>query len=623
MDEEVGKSHKQSKLKKIIASVFVGLMIYVGVKHTQKSKSGFNLIKESKNVDVRFENKVFENGISCLKGSSFTTNIMISNYSKFPLISGLEANRKVSAVNLGHRFVTKNSTAQEGADHAWEGPRYFFRNTVKTINEDGSYIAMLRITCPKKVGEYYLNVELVQEGVAWQSNTSAKDNYIDKIPVTSYNLFEDIEQFPLTRVSKNFKDFLANQNVNKKIKQVAVAAYRLLDHSQISLNKNGAHYVLIEAGTQYPMVWVRDLANIQKAFHIVYPRAAKRTHHWIELFFEKQSQGEIPDWIALDKPWMGLTEDKNTISIDQELWALEAVLDDLDNGSLSFDWLNKKTNEKRNIDRLEEALTWTMQQRFDDREGCLWNGHTVDWGDVGILGDDNFTATKMMFSAGQICGTFNQTLFLKVGQKFLTLGPQLSVAFKHQLEQKIARVSEYLWNHLWDDNVGYFRIHRHITLESDIEDRTNCDENNPFALGAQVMAWEAGLLQTNHITRISMNILKLQKKFKMSTVSGVLLPPYGKGVYKHPSLREPFVYQNGGQWDWFGPRAALMISMFDKKAGELKLLEIAEKILKNKNFYEWDKPDGSPGGGEGYKASAASFLSSAVKLYQANQLSLK
>ena len=77
-------------------------------------------------------------------------------------------------------------------------------------------------------------------------------------------------------------------------------------------------------------------------------------------------------------------------------------------------------------------------------------------------------------------------------------------------------------------------------------------------------------------------------------------------------MDEPYEYQNGGQWDWFGGR--LILAMFENgfsREARDKLLEIVRKNLRNDGLFEWDTREG-PGRGSDYYAGSAGSLARAL-----------
>jgi hypothetical protein len=73
-------------------------------------------------------------------------------------------------------------------------------------------------------------------------------------------------------------------------------------------------------------------------------------------------------------------------------------------------------------------------------------------------------------------------------------------------------------------------------------------------------------------------------------------------------MDDPYEYQNGGQWDWFGGK--LIYAMFEhgfSRQAKEKLLEIARKNIANKGFFEWDNKNGTGQGSDFYAGSAGSL----------------
>jgi hypothetical protein len=160
---------------------------------------------------------------------------------------------------------------------------------------------------------------------------------------------------------------------------------------------------------------------------------------------------------------------------------------------------------------------------------------------------------------------------------------------------------------LWNNKNGFYKIHQHInSLKHDFK------ETEMFAMGGNTQAILAGIANENKKLKIIHEAMERQKLFKMSTISGTLLPPYPEDTFKHPLMDDPFEYQNGAQWDWFGGR--LILSMFKNGFSYMakeKLMEIIRKNLANGTFYEWDNKDGI-GCGSDYFTGSAGIIGRAV-----------
>jgi hypothetical protein len=164
---------------------------------------------------------------------------------------------------------------------------------------------------------------------------------------------------------------------------------------------------------------------------------------------------------------------------------------------------------------------------------------------------------------------------------------------------------------LWQEARGFYRLHIHITPL-----RHAFDEDAMFAMGGNAEAVLSGLASPEKARRIFEAALSRRKEFRVSTISGVLLPPYPRGAFAHPMVDEPFEYQNGGQWDWFGGK--LVLAMFREgaaaaAAGELGA--IAGKDAAHGGLFEWDAPDGAGRGSARFSGSAGSLARALIEGY--------
>jgi hypothetical protein len=153
---------------------------------------------------------------------------------------------------------------------------------------------------------------------------------------------------------------------------------------------------------------------------------------------------------------------------------------------------------------------------------------------------------------------------------------------------------------------GYFRIRQ--TLDP-VPAAFGADENERFALGGNALAARFGVADDAQAASIFETAERLRLANGFSTISTTLIPPYAAGVFPHAAMREPFQYQNGGQWDWFG--AALVEAEFERGHSEqarAHLDQIATRTLKaGDGIHEWYAQDGAPKGSASYAAAAASL----------------
>jgi hypothetical protein len=77
-------------------------------------------------------------------------------------------------------------------------------------------------------------------------------------------------------------------------------------------------------------------------------------------------------------------------------------------------------------------------------------------------------------------------------------------------------------------------------------------------------------------------------------------------------MAQPYSYQNGGDWTWFGGRMihALIQNGFVEEA-QRELEPMIQRVIDNKGFYEWYSVNNEPRGSGTYRGSAG-VLSEAI-----------
>jgi hypothetical protein len=359
----------------------------------------------------------------------------------------------------------------------------------------------------------------------------------------------------------------------------------------------GKKFFGFSAGTNYPQVWIRDTATLMFCARFFYPTA--QLQEMVGLFFTHQSRaGEICDWVDTAG-----RSDKNTVESDQEsslvLAAYQLALSDPD-------WLQRPIAGITIFERLEKALEWVWQKRFDPAYGLIWGGFTADWGDVEKSYPDE-RATKLSDRSRRTFSTYTQAMYIQAVQKLLAMAEWLDKKkYGEPWRRRLELIRSNCRQRLFLPEQGYFLIHRlagsedFLTLEKGI-----------LAVGGNAEAMRAGLMSRIEIERFIRVLEERKKQFGLRSVSFTLLPPYPQGFFPHPLLA-PWNYQNGGEWDWIGGRlvAALYQNGFRAKAEEY-LKEIVTKNLRDGNLFEWSDKTGGRQGALFY-AGAAGVLGEAI-----------
>lgn len=447
----------------------------------------------------------------------------------------------------------------------------------------------IAVKSPLQKGRYILEFDLLREGLSWFKDYGSKTLKI-ALTVLNQEWIEDGSEWTLDYGA--FTKFTSNV---KELNTLYQLIRLTLAQSEVEFNGQAGKIFGFSAGTEYPQIWVRDANTILFASKFFYGQPYLTS--WIEehLAFQKDN-GALEDWINAKGD-----SEKNTTETDQETSIVQSAYQVFE--LIGPKWLQKNIKGENIISRLDKALMFVLQNRFDPKLGLITGAHTADWGDVDMIDADalavdvdaNTVWTADIYDQGMFCLAAAQ-----LSEMYGELEQESRAVFWRNSTESI-KTSANTW--LWQKDKGFYRIHVHLdSLQHDF------DESDIFAMGGNVTAILAGMADAEQRTKIIMEALDRQKTYGVSTISGTLLPPYPQNVFKHPLLDSPFEYQNGAQWDWFGGRLVntMFSSGFSQQAAE-KLMEIISKNIANRGFFEWDDQNGTGRGSDLFCGSAGSL----------------
>jgi hypothetical protein len=380
------------------------------------------------------------------------------------------------------------------------------------------------------------------------------------------------------------------------------------------------------AGTLYPQIWLRDNATLIPATRYLFPLELLRS--WLEEHLSHQKpNGELWDWVAAGEPSLFqavaprahlayrsgdsvLSADKNTTAADQESSAVDAAWQVF---SLTGDraWLTKPISGLRLLDRLDAALGYLLRERLDEGHGLITSAFTADWGDVSPTHADQ-SAIYLDDETPVVVGLYANALFARAAEE---LGAMHAAAGDPrrtgEWRQTAQSIRSRLNRHLWQEERGFYRIHRVVVARGEAG---RFDDSDIFAMGGNALAVLHDVADERQTGRIVAVAEARRQQFGLSSVAGVLLPPYPTGFFSHPILRETFTYQNGGQWDWWSGR--LLLAMFHRgysRAAQLQLLEVARRVGRSGGLYEWYTREGVAQGSNNYAGNVGAL---AAAIYQ-------
>lgn len=559
--------------------------------------------------------------LPCLPGDSANVFVKISNRSELKINSSTLPLQSTKPVNLGTFIIDKEGhRTEQKQPHFSFSPGFNFNHNSKTLND--SRLVNIELRCPQKPGRYKIEIEYVQEGVGWLHDFASADSWLN-LELHSIDLENESTFISSPFYESHKKTRFDFGNMGRAEIQELLEVYRMAYNTLVGTTHvelyNNRPYLAHYAGSIYPMIWIRDMTSIQKAFKYLRPRHQFKQSNFVDLFLKTAYWTEpVYDWIATQKTIGSRSYDKNDVQVDQEFWLAEAALDAVDFDLVPRGWIEASNNPLKTprINIIMGAVRWVFKERWNDELGCVYSGHTADWGDVGLLGQDELTSTKLDHGKPYVCGLFPNILALQVLSRLNKSHSHVMKNF-HEInllgggEMLIEKLSRFINERLWQEDRGFFKIHLHLDKTS----HDFFDENNMFALGGHTLALASPYIASERKDRILDIILKRQEQYHISSISGVLLPPYPRNTYANPIMSKPFEYQNGGQWDWFGLRVIKHLYQRNHELGGIKLLEIARRVKKSKGFYEWYTPKGEPRGSRDLRAAAAMYIKAMHEIF--------
>ena len=413
--------------------------------------------------------------------------------------------------------------------------------------------------------------------------------------------------------TKNTDKALANEILND-------TSLAVVDTMARSLLKKG-----FNAGSGYSQVWARDLNTfVEIALEEVDPVEVRGA---ILVFFAlQQPNNEMIDGYVLKKdfnwgdPNQYFSETdtahvgfKNTVETDQETSLIQIVGKYIRlTGDTSI--LSENIAGKTVIERMEMMIDYLMKERYSEQYGLLWGAMTADWGDVQPITDNVVDIDSTTTPAIDI---YDNAMFI-IALKELA-GMTRDKAGKDKWSALSDRITENSRKYLWDTQKGKFIPHIYL-------DRSpippGFDESQVYYHGGTAVAIEAGLLNRKEIEISNRKMLENVRLSGAPSIGLTLYPVYPDKFF-HGGMGNPYVYQNGGDWTWFGARMIqqLIANGFLEEAYN-EIRPMIDRVIKNKGFYEWYQVDGKPNGSGAFKGSAGT-LAKAIKMLREWAVSVK
>lgn len=370
------------------------------------------------------------------------------------------------------------------------------------------------------------------------------------------------------------------------------------------------------AGSGYSQIWARDM----NTFIEVACEETNQTdiRNAILLFFAlQQPNDEMIDGYVLkpDFTWydnhpyyadaapdhVGF---KNTVETDQESSLIQIVGKYIrKTGDTSI--LREDVAGRTVLERMDDMVDYLMRERYSDQYGLLFGAMTADWGDV--QPNDDFGCDMNELSSRAI-DVYDNAMFLIALDYLQEMTDDASLLKKWKgIREQIA---QHVRKHLWDAERKKFIPHLYID-PSPIP--AGFDENQIHYHGGTAVAIEAGLLSKEEIAVVNAQMLENVRLSGMPSIGLTLYPTYPEGFFRG-GMAKPYVYQNGGDWTWFGGRMVqqLVANGFVEEAYD-EIRPMIDRVIKNQGFFEWYGMGGVPSGSGHFKGSAG-VLAKAIEM---------
>jgi hypothetical protein len=360
------------------------------------------------------------------------------------------------------------------------------------------------------------------------------------------------------------------------------------------------------AGTSYGEVWIRDLNTFIKGSLKVKSPAEVRS--MLLLFFRMQGDGgDIVDGVIdikkanagyqyrhspLAPQWAA---HKNTVETDQESSLIQAMKKYIDvTGDRTV--LEEKIGGRTVMQRMEDALIYILKDRWSDKYGLVKGATTIDWGDVQPETGWGVAINEKTKWAIDI---YDNAMYVIAIQDFLAMKPGAYRTTKNW--PAISRqIKQHVRKHLWQANTQKYIPHLYLDGSPF---PASFDENAILYTGGSACAILAGFHTPAEIAAINRQMVEAAGKEKYATIGITVYPPYPAEQF--PNMH-PYVYQNAGDWTWFGGRMiqALIANGFIREAID-ELSPIIDRTLAHKGFFEWyDVRTGEPKGSGDFRGEA-------------------
>lgn len=400
-----------------------------------------------------------------------------------------------------------------------------------------------------------------------------------------------------------------NRELAEKIKNNEYFSY--VKDKALEVMKKG-----FNAGDGYREVWIRDYNTFIELAAQVYSKEELKENMLV--FFRMQGDdGNIIDgFTPAEKIGKGETDfsysklepryagHKNTVETDQETSLVQAVYKYIQlTGDKSI--LNEKVGDKTVSERLDWAMGFLMNHRFNKQYGLIIGATTADWGDVqpehgwGVDLDKNTHPAIDIYDNAMLIVALNNLM-------------EIEPAAKPKWAQVKTNLSKNCMKHLWDKKQQKFIPHIYLNGSPFPAD---FNEKEIYYFGGTAVAIEAGLLSAAEVKASLEEMKKRVKQAGAPSIGLTIYPPYPEGYFANKIMNPVYSYQNGGDWTWFGARMIQQLIRYGLAADAYEQIQpMVKRVKDNNGFFEWYSVDNKPRGSGTFKGEAGVLFTAIMML---------
>ena len=324
----------------------------------------------------------------------------------------------------------------------------------------------------------------------------------------------------------------------------------------------------LNAGDSYNEIWIRDLNTFIELACKVSDTAKIREA--LLTFFKFQGQdGNIVDGyvpkekarISYNYIYSDLAPEfgahKNTVETDQESSLIQAIAKYIRvMNDRSF--LNEVIDGKTVTTRMEDALNYLMQHRYNEKYGLLWGATTADWGDVQ---PEHEWGVELDQNSHLAIDIYDNAMFIIALNDYLSLTEQNQAHWQKIKETFVQNTRKQLWDperqkfipHIYlDGSPSLSRRYDHCHRSRITQSGRN--PNGIPANAGQCKSGKCSIHRPDHISALSYRIfqkllvisLLLSKRRRLDLVRRTHDPTIDRQRFLPRSLRGHFTHARPG-----------------------------------------------------------------------------